>query len=64
MLYICYNVIALEFGMIGVNEGGISADSTPFGGVKESGIGREGGHYGLDEYCEVKYICMGGITSA
>lgn len=54
---------ALEFGMVGVNEGAISADTTPFGGIKESGIGREGGPYGLEEYLEVKYICMGGITS-
>ena len=53
---------ALEFGMIGVNEGAISTDIAPFGGVKESGIGREGGHYGLDEYLEWKYVCMGGIT--
>lgn len=54
---------ALEFGMVGVNEGAISADICPFGGVKESGIGREGGHYGVEEYLEVKYICMGGITT-
>ena len=52
---------ALEFGMVGVNEGGISTDINPFGGIKESGIGREGGKYGLDEYLEHKYICMGGI---
>eukprot|EP01035_Chromulina_nebulosa_P019874 gene19874-25826_t len=50
---------ALEFGMIGVNEGGISHENVPFGGIKESGIGREGGPYGLDEYLELKYICMG-----
>lgn len=67
--YVCTNNIgrswrvaeALEFGMIGINEGGISADVNPFGGIKESGIGREGGKYGLDEYLEHKYICMGGI---
>eukprot|EP01038_Epipyxis_sp_PR26KG_P006583 gene6583-9049_t len=52
---------SLEAGMIGINEAAISLDSTPFGGVKESGIGREGGHYGLDEYLEVKYVCMGGL---
>lgn len=52
---------ALEFGMVGVNEGAISGDITPFGGIKESGIGREGGKYGLEEYLETKYICMGGI---
>lgn len=50
---------ALEFGMIGVNEGSISHDIAPFGGIKESGLGREGGTYGLDEYLETKYICMG-----
>lgn len=49
----------LEFGMVGVNEGGISTDSAPFGGVKESGLGREGGSWGIDEYLEVKYVCMG-----
>lgn len=45
--------------MIGVNEGGISHSVAPFGGIKESGIGREGGPYGLDEYLEYKYVCMG-----
>ena len=50
---------ALEFGMVGVNEGGISHSVAPFGGVKESGIGREGGSYGLDDYLEYKYVCMG-----
>ena len=52
-------VQALEFGMVGVNEGSISADNTPFGGVKESGLGREGGHWGIDEYLDTKYVCMG-----
>jgi succinate-semialdehyde dehydrogenase / glutarate-semialdehyde dehydrogenase len=52
---------ALESGMVGINEGAISSDAIPFGGVKQSGIGREGGHWGLDEYLELKYICMGGI---
>lgn len=51
----------LEYGMVGVNEGIISATEVPFGGVKESGLGREGGKYGLDEYFELKYVCMGGI---
>ena len=51
----------LEFGMVGVNEGGISTEMTPFGGVKESGFGREGSRYGLDEYQYIKYICMGNI---
>lgn len=51
----------LEVGMVGVNEGLISAAEAPFGGVKESGIGREGSHYGIDEYVEVKYICLGNL---
>lgn len=50
---------ALEFGMIGINEGAISHDVAPFGGIKESGLGREGGPYGIEEYLELKYICMG-----
>jgi len=52
---------ALEFGMIGINEGIISNAVAPFGGMKQSGNGREGSKYGLDDYLEVKYICMGGI---
>jgi succinate-semialdehyde dehydrogenase/glutarate-semialdehyde dehydrogenase len=52
---------ALEYGMVGVNEGVISTEVAPFGGVKESGIGREGSKYGTEEFLEVKYICMGGI---
>jgi succinate-semialdehyde dehydrogenase/glutarate-semialdehyde dehydrogenase len=50
----------LEYGMVGVNEGIISTEVAPFGGIKESGIGREGSHYGLDDYIEIKYLCMGG----
>ncbi len=50
---------ALEYGMIGINEGIISHAEAPFGGVKESGIGREGSRYGIEEYLEVKYLCMG-----
>ena len=46
---------------MGVNEGAISSDLIPFGGVKESGVGREGGHWGIEEYLEVKFVCMGGI---
>ena len=53
---------ALEYGMVGVNTGLISTEVAPFGGVKESGIGREGAHHGLDEFLEVKYICMGGVN--
>ena len=45
--------------MLGINNAGLSAATTPFGGVKESGIGREGGHWGLDEYLEVKYVGIG-----
>jgi succinate-semialdehyde dehydrogenase/glutarate-semialdehyde dehydrogenase len=52
---------ALESGMIGINEGIISTEVAPFGGVKESGLGREGSKYGLDEYVELKYLMMGGL---
>ncbi|NQZ90104.1 MAG: NAD-dependent succinate-semialdehyde dehydrogenase [Colwellia sp.] len=52
---------ALEFGMIGINEGIISNAAAPFGGMKQSGNGREGSKYGLDDYMEIKYLCMGGI---
>ncbi len=51
---------ALEAGMVGINEGLISNAAAPFGGVKESGLGREGSKYGMDEFMEVKYLCMGG----
>ncbi|HTV86432.1 MAG TPA: NAD-dependent succinate-semialdehyde dehydrogenase [Dyella sp.] len=53
---------AIESGMIGVNEGIISTEVAPFGGVKESGLGREGSRYGLDEYVELKYLMMGGLV--
>ncbi len=53
----------LEYGIVGVNVGIISTEVAPFGGMKESGIGREGSHYGLDEFLEVKYVCMGGVDS-
>jgi len=52
---------ALEYGMVGVNAGIISNEVAPFGGVKESGIGREGSKYGMDDFLEIKYLCMGGI---
>lgn len=52
---------ALEYGMVGVNEPLLSSESTPFGGIKESGIGREGSKYGLDDFCEMKYILIGGV---
>ena len=51
----------LEYGIVGINEGIISNEMAPFGGVKESGQGREGSKYGLDDYLEIKYLCMGGI---
>jgi len=50
---------ALEYGMVGVNEGIVSTEVAPFGGYKESGIGREGSKYGIEEYVEIKYLCMG-----
>ena len=52
---------SLEYGMVGVNTGLISTEVAPFGGFKESGIGREGSHHGLDEYLETKYVAIGGI---
>jgi succinate-semialdehyde dehydrogenase / glutarate-semialdehyde dehydrogenase len=52
---------ALEYGIVGINEGLISTEVAPFGGVKQSGIGREGSKYGIEDYMEVKYLCMGGI---
>jgi len=51
----------LEFGMVGVNEGVISTEMAPFGGVKESGLGREGSHHGIEEFVEMKYIMMSGL---
>ena len=51
----------LEYGIVGINEGIISKEMAPFGGVKESGQGREGSKYGMDDYLEMKYMCMGGI---
>lgn len=51
----------LEVGMVGVNEGLISSVECPFGGVKQSGLGREGSKYGIDEYLELKYVCFGGL---
>tara|TARA_B100000902_G_scaffold43812_1_gene51462 strand:- start:258 stop:956 length:699 start_codon:yes stop_codon:yes gene_type:complete len=54
---------ALEFGIVGINEGIISNEMAPFGGVKESGQGREGSKYGLDDYLEIKYMCLGGIDN-
>jgi succinate-semialdehyde dehydrogenase/glutarate-semialdehyde dehydrogenase len=52
---------ALEFGIVGINEGIISTEVAPFGGVKESGMGREGSKYGIEDFLEIKYLCFGGI---
>jgi succinate-semialdehyde dehydrogenase/glutarate-semialdehyde dehydrogenase len=51
----------LEFGMVGVNESIITSEAAPFGGVKHSGLGREGSRYGIDDYLEMKYVCLGGM---
>lgn len=53
---------ALEYGMVGVNTGLISTAEAPFGGMKSSGLGREGSKYGIEEFCEIKYVCLGGIA--
>jgi succinate-semialdehyde dehydrogenase / glutarate-semialdehyde dehydrogenase len=52
---------ALEYGIIGINEGIISTEVAPFGGMKASGLGREGSKYGIEEYLEIKYLAVGGI---
>ena len=52
---------ALEYGMVGINTGLISTEVAPFGGMKYSGLGREGSKYGIEEYVEIKYLCLGGI---
>ena len=52
---------ALEYGIVGINEGIISNEAAPFGGIKESGSGREGSRYGIDDYVEIKYMLMGGL---
>jgi succinate-semialdehyde dehydrogenase/glutarate-semialdehyde dehydrogenase len=49
--------------MVGINEGIISNEMAPFGGVKQPGLGREGSKYGIEDYLEIKYLCMGGIDS-
>ncbi|XP_038690804.1 succinate-semialdehyde dehydrogenase, mitochondrial-like [Tripterygium wilfordii] len=53
---------ALEYGLVGVNEGLISTEVAPFGGFKQSGLGREGSKYGMDEYLEIKYVCLGDMN--
>jgi succinate-semialdehyde dehydrogenase/glutarate-semialdehyde dehydrogenase len=58
----CWRVAeALEYGMVGINEGLISTEVAPFGGIKESGFGREGSKYGMDYFMEIKYLCFGGV---
>ena len=52
---------ALEYGMVGINTGLISTAEVPFGGVKQSGLGREGSHHGIADYVEIKYLCLGDI---
>jgi len=52
---------ALKYGMVGINEGLITTEVAPFGGVKESGMGREGSRYGIEDYLDMKYICVGGL---
>ena len=54
---------ALESGMVGINDGIISTEVAPFGGIKESGLGREGSKYGIEDYVELKYLCMGGVNT-
>ena len=52
---------AIECGMVGINVGILANEAVPFGGVKQSGIGREGSKYGVDDFLEIKYLCVGGI---
>jgi succinate-semialdehyde dehydrogenase/glutarate-semialdehyde dehydrogenase len=52
---------ALDYGLVGANEGVISTEVAPFGGIKQSGLGREGSKYGIDDYLEMKYLCVGGL---
>jgi succinate-semialdehyde dehydrogenase/glutarate-semialdehyde dehydrogenase len=54
---------ALEYGMVGVNTGLITTEVAPFGGMKQSGLGREGSKYGVEEFVEVKYVCFGGVDT-
>ena len=55
---------ALEYGMVGINAGVIATEHVPFGGVKQSGLGREGSHHGIDDYLELKYLCLGDIQNS
>lgn len=51
----------LKYGLVGVNEGIITTVEAPFGGLKESGLGKEGGHQGIEDYLDTKYVCIGGL---
>jgi succinate-semialdehyde dehydrogenase / glutarate-semialdehyde dehydrogenase len=53
----------LEYGIVGINTGLISNEVAPFGGVKQSGVGREGSKYGIEDYLSIKYLCMAGVAS-
>jgi succinate-semialdehyde dehydrogenase/glutarate-semialdehyde dehydrogenase len=53
---------SIDAGIVGINEGAISTTEAPFGGVKQSGVGREGSRYGIDSYLDIKYVCMGGLS--
>ncbi len=53
----------LEYGIVGVNEGIISTEVAPFGGMKQSGIGREGSKYGIEDFVQIKYVAMGGLSA-
>jgi succinate-semialdehyde dehydrogenase/glutarate-semialdehyde dehydrogenase len=53
----------LEYGIVGINTGLISTEVAPFGGIKQSGFGREGSKYGLDDFLELKYLCFGGLAN-
>ena len=53
----------LECGLVGVNDGAISSETIPFGGIKQSGMGREGSKYGLEDYLNIKYTCIGNVES-
>ena len=54
----------LEYGIVGINAGIISNEVAPFGGVKESGVGREGSKYGIEDFLEMKYLCLGGVDQS
>jgi succinate-semialdehyde dehydrogenase/glutarate-semialdehyde dehydrogenase len=54
---------ALEYGMVGINVGILATEHVPFGGVKQSGLGREGSHHGMDDYVEIKYLCLGDMMT-